>query len=777
MAAAAGARRTASAYPRFLEAQRAVDIAIIDRNPITAATKLDAVEKRPEVAEFQRFDLFLGAIRTDRGLAVPILDSPPAATADGRLGSVLHKPKALRGRRPSPERADEVSVGFLTADRFGLDIGSELVLRLALPTWDQLSEFQEVVEGSRDAWDFAAGPTIRLRVVGIEAMPGGFPPLAPGQGPPLFLTPAFHQSYAEGTLTVAGTAIILKDESALSGFRDAAERIIGPGGATFLTKPEHASKIQRATHLQVVGLWLMAGLTGFAALVILSQAFARQVFAESADYPTLAAIGMTRRQLWALGVARAALTCGPAALCAVAVAVLLSPATPIGLARIAEPDPGFRVDVPVLAIGVSVLIVALLLTTSLPAWWATKTSRASSSVSARAPLRPVTALGSMLMLVRPPAVVLAGIRMALQPRGRGRDAVPVRSTIICASVGVAALAAAVFFGTSLQHLVRTPELYGQRWDTRIGSRAMDDISEDVVPLLKGNPAISELSEGTITEANIGGHVVGVLAVDSLQGQPFAVAVEGRAPQSADEILLGTRTFREVKARIGDRMEVRMGDSSRSMTVVGRGVHPDVSDSGRFGEGVAMTYQGLKSLNPGAARNVFLVRFSPEVDFDQTYRELQGTFSRIGISRGGPPTELAGFGRTEDLPFLLAVMVAIVGAVTMVHTLLMAVHRRRRDLAVLKTMGFVRRQVAWAVVWQSTVLAVIILLVGLPLGLIGGGRAWSVFASQLGVRPEAAFPVAPMFLIVPTTLLLANLVAAVPARMAAGTHPGAELRAE
>ncbi|MDQ4071064.1 MAG: ABC transporter permease, partial [Actinomycetota bacterium] len=666
MAAAAGARRTESAYPRFLEAQRAVDIAVIDRNPLTAATKLDAVEKLPEVAEFERFDLFLGAIRTDRGLAVPILDSPPAATADGRLGSALHKPKILRGRRPSPERVDEVSVGFLTAERFGLDVGSELILRLALRTLDQLLAFQQVVQGSRDAWDFAAGPTVALRVVGIEAMPGGFPPLAPGQGPPLFLTPAFHQSYSEGTLTAAGTAIILKDESTLGGFRDAAERIMGPGGATFLTKPEHASKIQRATHLQVVGLSLMAGLTGFAALVILSQAFARQVFAESADYPTLAAIGMTRRQLWGLGVARAALLCGPAALCAIAVAVLLSPATPIGLARIAEPDPGFRVDVPVVAIGVPVLIVAILLTTSLPAWLAAKTTRATSSGSARTPLQPLTALGSMLMLLRPPAVVLAGIRMALQPRGRDRDAVPVRSTITCASAGVAALAAAVLFGTSLQHLVRTPELYGQRWDTRIGSRAIRDISDDVVPLLHGNPAISEISEGTITEANIGGQVVGVLAVDSLQGQPFAVAIEGRAPHSADEILLGSRTFRQVKARIGDRIDVRMGDSSRSMAIVGRGVHPDVGDSGRFGEGVAMTFQGLKALNPGAARNVFLVRFSPRVDRDQTYGELQETFSRIGMARGGPPTELAGFGRSEDLPFLLAVLVAVVGAVTMVH---------------------------------------------------------------------------------------------------------------
>lgn len=777
MAAAAAARRTDSAYPRFIRAQRAVDVAVIDRNPTALFSSLGLVEKLPEVADFERFDLFLAGIRTDEGLAVPILDSPLAATERGRLGWDLHKPKILKGRRPSRDRADEVSVGFLTAERFGLDIGSRLFVRLAVRSGEQLLEFQKVVEGSRDAWDFAAGPTVTLRVVGIEATPGGFPPLAPGQGPPLFLTPAFHDAYAVPSLTAAGSAIILKDESALEDFRRAAQEIMGPGQATFLTKPEHVSKIQRSVQLQVVAFWLIAGLIGFAAAVMISQALARQVFAEAGDYRTLAAIGMRRRQLWALAVGRAALMCGPATLSAGVVALLLSPATPIGLARIAEPDPGFQIDFPTVGIGGGVLVLTILGATAVSGWWAARAGAGTGSPSRQHTNRPLTALGSVLMLLRPPAVVLAGVRMALQPRGGAQYAVPVRSTITCASAGVAALVAALCFGTSLQHLVRTPELYGRRWDARVGSRALRDVSDEVVPRLRGNQAISEISEGTITEANIAGSAVGVLALDALSGAPFPVAIQGRAPESSDEILLGSRTFRAAQARIGETIDVRMGGASKRMRVVGRGVHPDIGDAGRFGEGAAMTYQALKALNPHAARNVFVVRFAPGADHDRTYRELQVTFSRIGLARGGPPTELAGFGRVANLPLLLAMSVALVGVGTMVHTLLTAVHRRRRDLAVLKTLGFVRRQVGWAVVWQATVLAVIILLIGLPIGLIGGGRAWAMFAGRLGVRPEAVLPVSAVFLIVPSTLLVANLVAAVPARMAAATHPGAELSTE
>src|SRR5512132_3144824 len=62
--------------------------------------------------------------------------------------------------------------------------------------------------------------------------------------------------------------------------------------------------------------------------------------------------------------------------------------------------------------------------------------------------------------------------------------------------------------------------------------------------------------------------------------------------------------------------------------------------------------------------------------------------------------------------LPAVMV-ILG--TMAHTLITSVQRRRRDLAVLKTLGFVRGQVAATIAWQATTFAVVALCLGLPFG--------------------------------------------------------------
>jgi hypothetical protein len=63
------------------------------------------------------------------------------------------------------------------------------------------------------------------------------------------------------------------------------------------------------------------------------------------------ALGFSRAQLVSLGMVRAAIIGLAAACVVVPVAVLLSPLTPVGLAQIAGPDPGFAVDALPLALG------------------------------------------------------------------------------------------------------------------------------------------------------------------------------------------------------------------------------------------------------------------------------------------------------------------------------------------------------------------------------------------------------------------------------------------
>jgi ABC-type lipoprotein release transport system permease subunit len=132
---------------------------------------------------------------------------------------------------------------------------------------------------------------------------------------------------------------------------------------------------------------------------------------------------------------------------------------------------------------------------------------------------------------------------------------------------------------------------------------------------------------------------------------------------------------------------------------------------------------------------------------------------------------------RNLPVVVSALLAAIAAATLAHTLAMATRRRRRQLAVLKILGFDRRQLLATVAWQATTFAAIGLLVGLPLGIAVGRWAWYLFAQQIEVVPEPVTPLSIVLLVVPAAVLLANLVAALPAWSAAATRAAVVLRAE
>jgi ABC-type lipoprotein release transport system permease subunit len=106
-----------------------------------------------------------------------------------------------------------------------------------------------------------------------------------------------------------------------------------------------------------------------------------------------------------------------------------------------------------------------------------------------------------------------------------------------------------------------------------------------------------------------------------------------------------------------------------------------------------------------------------------------------------------------------------------------VRRRRRDLAVLKTLGFTQRQLAATVAWQASVAAVIGIVAGVPLGIALGRWLWTLFARQIYAVPQPTVPAEAVILVTLGTLALANLVAALPGRSAARTPTALALRAE
>ena len=173
-----------------------------------------------------------------------------------------------------------------------------------------------------------------------------------------------------------------------------------------------------------------------------------------------------------------------------------------------------------------------------------------------------------------------------------------------------------------------------------------------------------------------------------------------------------------------------------------------------------------------------VRFAPGVDRTVAVAALGRKLgSDYVVDTPTRPVDLVNFGRVQNLPLILAGLLGVLGAATLAHTLMTSIRRRRRELSILKTLGFTPSQVRRAVAWQATAFVIAAVAIGLPLGAALGRVVWSAFARHLGAVSEPVTPVLPIVLSIAGAILVANLVAAVPAAVAGRMRPAGALRTE
>jgi putative ABC transport system permease protein len=217
-------------------------------------------------------------------------------------------------------------------------------------------------------------------------------------------------------------------------------------------------------------------------------------------------------------------------------------------------------------------------------------------------------------------------------------------------------------------------------------------------------------------------------------------------------------------------------------VVGRAVVRPQSDTARLGSGAVLDYAAASRLVPPGVHPPPIsdveLRLAPGVDRARTLADLAKHLgSDYQLTTPRRPADLVNFGRVQNLPLIFGAIVGLLGAATVAQTLITSIRRRRRDLAVLKTLGFSSAQVRGAVAWQATTFAVVAVAVGLPLGVAAGRLAWSGFANHLGAVSEPVTPPLALIVTLPAAILVANLIAAVPAAIAGRMHPAPVLRTE
>jgi hypothetical protein len=142
-----------------------------------------------------------------------------------------------------------------------------------------------------------------------------------------------------------------------------------------------------------------------------------------------------------------------------------------------------------------------------------------------------------------------------------------------------------------------------------------------------------------------------------------------------------------------------------------------------------------------------------------------------------PAEIVNYRSLGDTPVFLGAGLAAGAVAALALTLLASVRRRRRDLALLKALGFTGPQLAAAVAWQSTIAVVIGTVVGVPFGIALGRWLWDLFARSIHAVPAPSVPVVSVSLIALGAIVLANVVAALPGRLAARTPTALLLHSE
>jgi predicted lysophospholipase L1 biosynthesis ABC-type transport system permease subunit len=174
---------------------------------------------------------------------------------------------------------------------------------------------------------------------------------------------------------------------------------------------------------------------------------------------------------------------------------------------------------------------------------------------------------------------------------------------------------------------------------------------------------------------------------------------------------------------------------------------------------------------GLGPHVQFLRFANGVDrdaeIDQLHHSVLPLTSPAGIDvlpvqRSNEIVNAASLG---NAPLLVAALFASLAAAALGLALAASVQRNSRDLAILRSLGFTSRELASAVAWHATIIVLVGLVIGVPLGAVASMHVWRSFADQLNVLAEPHSPMLLVITVVALALVVANAVAVVPARAA------------
>ena len=763
IALVAGSRRSASVVDRYFAAGIPYDLQVFG----------------PSLTRGDLLDL-PGVVRADPSAYVAMMrvssTGAPLEGINGMAGdwsSVDPTIRVLEGAVPDGTDPFEVMVNEAFVELTDRGVGDEFEVRMF-----GLDQIEEVEVGNY----VPTGPRYTFRVAAVVRLPSdiavdevrsiGQSAVASTSG--ILVSHEFYERHRQEFLDFGvGYDIELNGgEHARDDFIATVEARARERGESVLFGPprfqDRRGSLESPVELETTALFLLGvgvTLAGLGAIALLLRAEQRS---HERDEPTVRALGCTSGQLGAAALLRTAPIAVGGALVGVVLAVSLSSRFPVGIGRQLELDPGFEFDAAIVILGgaTTILVVGgLSYLFGRAAPHQDSTPRAAPTFAGR------------LATVGAPTEAVIGTQFAFAG-GHGSRSRSRRAALAGGAVAVAIVAAVGLYITGVDHLYSVPTAHGWAWDAVIGNVNFP-LADTTIERLTHDPRVEAATVGRVCDATVGDEATEVLAVRH-GGTAPPVLRSGRLPASANEIAIGARLGRP-DARIGDlvRFSVAGGECATNqpateleLTVVGVAVPPVLGEAD-IGRGAVVTLDAVAAAGGDDQPRFVMAKFSGD-DPDAVGASLDRDISEE-ILTGSIPAEVANLHRVRDLPLIGLVLAGALGTVILAYTLTVDQRRQMRDLAIMRTLGLASAQLRRVMAWQGVVLAGVMVLVGLPVGIIIGRGAWRRFADGLGV---GAGPITPWLLVlVPLCGVVAIAATLYPARRARRIRVATLLRVE
>jgi hypothetical protein len=741
-------------------------------------------------------------------------DGKPPATASAIYGSEVNifgstggmyfhqdQVSVAQGRLANPRRLDEMDATAEAAQIMHWHVGQTVTFGAFTPSQVQSAFFNPSAANAKNAF------TVKL--VGIIVFASQVAHDEVDRFPTnVLLTPALTERLvASSTLPLYG--LRLKDGN--RGVTNVENEIIRmlPKSTVYAFHETSVvtGQVQRASEPEALALGVFGAIAALAALLIAGLTISRQLWTDREDLRVLRSLGADSLTITldaALGLVGAVVV---GAVMAGVLAVMLSPLTLVGPVRQIEPSPGVALDWPVLATGSMIMVLGLgALTLAVAHRRATGTiANRDEVIESRS--SAVNAAARAGLSIAP----LIGLRFSLQ-RGRGRTTVPVRSLLGGSVLAIIVVVATVTFSSGLSTLNANPALYGWNWNLAIATPAGGSVPPIAGRLLNHDSNILAWTGFGFGDSQLDGQTVPELdgATNAALSPPI---LSGHALEAKNQVVVGAATLAVLHKKVGDTVYFSYGSPHNAplyvppmpLVIVGTATFPAIGTSGTLhpsmGTGMLLAtnfggaafQKATTSTDPNLnGPAIEVVRLKKGVSIAAglaSLRRISNAANKVlsadPKSQGGntfvegdqKPAEILAYQSAGATPLLLASGLSFGAVATLGLALASSIRRRRRDLALLKALGFTQGQIATAVLWQASVTALVGIFVGVPLGTVLGRWLWTTFANRIYAVPDATVPILQVIFIALGALVMANVVAVIPGRSAARTPAALILRAE